>query len=157
METISTGRNHHFFGLENVLVMYYIAAPPADALREREDWVKRTLKSHPKLALLVVVDRRATGLLPDAEFRAVSKEQGLKYGDFIACSAVVLEPASVWSSLLRSFLRTLSMVIRPAFPIRYFDNVRDAVPFALESCGSPCDPQRLLDGVESVRLEPSVQ
>lgn len=140
--------------MENVLVMYYIAAPPAEALREREAWVKRTLESFETFALLVVVDKHATGVLPDAEFRAVSKEQGLKYRDFIACSAVVLETDSVWSGLIRSFLRTLSMLIRPPFPIQYFNAVADAAPFALESCNSPCDLQALLDAVESVRMEP---
>ena len=154
METISTGPRHHFFGMENVLVMYFIAAPPAEALREREVWVKRTLESFETFALLVVVDKNATGVLPDAEFRTVSKEQGLKYRDFIACSAVVLETDSVWSGLLRSFLRGLSMVIRPPFPVQYFNAVEDAAPFALKSCNSPCDLRELLDAVESVRMEP---
>ncbi|MFK7999074.1 MAG: hypothetical protein AB8H86_05735 [Polyangiales bacterium] len=154
METISTGPRHHFFGVQNVLVMYYVAAPPADALREREAWVIRTLESFESVALLVVVDKHATGVLPDAEFRAVSKEQGLKYRDFIACSAVVLETDSVWSGLLRSFLRTLSMLIRPPFPIEYFDAVKDAAPFAIESCNSPCDTQELVAALESVRMPP---
>lgn len=154
METISTGPRHHFFGMENVLVMYYVAAPPADALRDREAWVIRTLESFDTIALVVVVDKHATGVLPGAEFRAVSKEQGLKYRDVIACSAVVLETDSVWSGLLRSFLRTLSMLIRPPFPIEYFDAVENAAPFAIESCSSPCEVQDLLRALESVRMAP---
>ncbi len=154
METISTGPGHHFFGLENMLVMYCIAAPNADALRAREPWVRRALESYSKLALLIVVDRRATGILPDAEFRTVSREQANKYRDVIACSAVVLETDSVWSGLLRSFLRSLSLLIRPSFPVRYFDEVKDAAPFALECCESPSLLRELLRAVESVRMEP---
>lgn len=154
METISTGPKHHFFGLENVLVMYYVAAPPASALRDRVPWVKRALKRYPKLSLLVIVDKHATGVLPDAEFRAVSKEQALEYGDFIASSAVVLETDSVWSGLLRSFLRGLSFVVRASIQVRYFGTLEDAVPFALESSASPVEPQALLDAVASVRMKP---
>ncbi|MFT5359238.1 MAG: hypothetical protein ACI9KE_006481 [Polyangiales bacterium] len=154
MESICKGPKHHFFGLGNVLVMYYIAAPPADALREREAWVKRALKRHSKLALLVVVDKHATGLLPDAEFRAVSREQALKYSESIACSAVVLETDSVWSGLLRSFLRGLSFVVRATIQVRYFSSVADAVPFALEASESTVDAQELKAAVESVRMKP---
>ena len=134
--------------------MYCAAAPPAEALREREAWVKRALKKHAKLALLVVVDKHATGVLPDAEFRAVSREQALKYGEFIACSAVVLETDSVWSGLLRSFLRGLSFVVRATIEVRYFGSVDDAVPFTLNTSCSPLDPQKLKDALESVRLKP---
>ena len=70
MLTVSQGPTHHFFGLENILVTYYVQVPPIEALREREAWMRAITRTHDRIALLVVVDKDAVGPLPGEEFRA---------------------------------------------------------------------------------------
>jgi len=154
MLTVSQGPTHHFFALENVLVTYYVQVPPLEALRAREVWLRSVTRTHDKIALLVVVDKAAVGPLPGPDFRAVIKEQAAQYAQYTTCSAVVLEGDGVWFSLLRAGLRSLTMVTRVSFPVRYFDSIRDAAPFALESAGAAVTPGALAAALESVRLAP---
>jgi hypothetical protein len=114
-------------------------------------------RSHERIALVVVVDKAAVGPLPGQEFRALVKEQAAQYAQYTACSAVVLEGDSMWFSLLRAGLRSLTMVTRVSFPVRYFDTVHQAAPFAVESAGTTVTAGVLADALESVRLAPPVQ
>ena len=91
MLTVSQGPTHHFFGLENILVTYYVQVPPLAALREREAWMRDITRTHDRVALMVVVDKDAVGPLPGDDFRAVLRDQAEQYKHLTACSAVVLE------------------------------------------------------------------
>ncbi|MCB9629399.1 MAG: hypothetical protein H6725_18695 [Sandaracinaceae bacterium] len=156
MLTVSQGPTHHFFALENVLVTYYVQVPPLSALRQREVWLRSITRTHEHIALLVVVDKDAVGPLPGDEFRAVLQAQAAQYMHFTACSAVVLEGSGMWFSLLRAGLRSLGMVTRVSFPVRYFDSVSSAAPFAIECAGARVTPRMVADTLESVRLTPPV-
>lgn len=154
MLTVSQGPTHHFFAIENVLITYYVQVPPLDALRAREIWLRSVTRKHDHIALMVVVDKDAVGPLPGQEYRALIQEQAAQYKQFTACSAVVLEGNSTWFSLLRAGLRSLTMLTRVSFPVRYFENVQDAAPFAVECAGTRVSARAVADAIASVRLMP---
>ena len=157
MLTVSQGPTHHFFALENVLVTYYVQVPPLDALRAREIWLRSITRKHDQIALMVVVDKDAVGPLPGQEYRAAIQAQAALYKQYTACSAVVLEGNSTWFSLLRAGLRSLTMLTRVSFPVRYFEKVQDAAPFAVECAGTRVTPNALAAAIASVRLAPPIE
>jgi hypothetical protein len=156
MLTISQGPTHHFFGLENILVTYYVQVPPIEALRERDAWMRSITRKHDRVALLVVVDKDAVGPLPGEEFRTVLREQAEQYKHLTACSAVVLEGNGMWFSLLRAGLRSLTLASHVSFPVRYFDKIGDAAPFAVACVDAMVDSRAIARALESVRLTPPV-
>lgn len=157
MLTVSQGPTHHFFALENILVTYYVQVPSVHALRERDAWMRAITRTHDRVALVVVVDRDAVGPLPGEEFRAVLREQAEQYKHLTACSAVVLEGNGVWFSLLRAGLRSLTLASHVSFPVRYFDTIREAAPFAVACVDAMVDSRAIVEALESVRLQPPVQ
>lgn len=156
MLTVSQGPTHHFFGLENILVTYYVQVPPLAALRDREVWMREITRKHDRIALLVVVDKDAVGPLPGDDFRAVLRDQAEQYKHLTACSAVVLEGNGMWFSLLRAGLRSLTLASHVSFPVRYFDKVGDAAPFAVACVDAAVETRTITQALESVRLAPPV-
>jgi hypothetical protein len=130
LRPVSTGPTHRFAGVKNVLVCVYLGAPQGAALRERVPWIEETIARHGAVGLLVVVDARATGKLPDADFRNVSREQAARYKGRILFSASVVEGNDVHHALLRTFMRGLALVAGRDIPLRFFDAVRPAAEWA---------------------------
>ena len=156
MLTVSQGPTHHFFGLDNILVTYYVQVPPLEALREREAWMRTITRTHDRIALLVVVDKNAVGPLPGDDFRAVLRDQAEQYKHLTACSAVVLEGNGMWFSLLRAGLRSLTLASHVSFPVRYFDKIGDAAPFAVACVDAAVESRAIAQAIESVRLAPPI-
>mgnify|MGYP000844772144 FL=1 len=154
MLTVSQGPTHHFFGLENILVTYYVQVPPLEALREREAWMRTITRTHDRIALMVVVDKNAIGPLPSDEFRAVLRDQAEQYKHLTACSAVVLEGNGMWFSVVRAGLRSLTVATHVSFPVRYFDKITLAAPFAVACVDAAVDSRDIAEALESVRLVP---
>jgi hypothetical protein len=156
MLTVSQGPTHHFFGLDNILVTYYVQVPPLEALREREAWMRTITRTHDRIALVVVVDKNAVGPLPGDDFRAVLRDQAEQYKHLTACSAVVLEGNGMWFSLLRAGLRSLTLASHVSFPVRYFDKIGDAAPFAVACVDAAVESRAIAQAIESVRLAPPI-
>ena len=150
---VSEGPTHRFAAVRNVLVTLYWAAPTSEALMEREPWVREAHEKYEGFGLLVVVDARASGVLPDGDFRAASKRQALLYGDKMLVSASAIEGDGLTFKLLRTFLRALALVVNPKFPVRSFATVQEAAAFAVEACAEHEGPSvsELLQVVSSIR------
>lgn len=150
---VSRGDTHCFVGVGNVLITLYWGTPSAQALRDRLPWVRATLAKFDAAGLLVVVDARADGLLPDAAFRAESKAQAAEFGDRIYVSASAIEGDDIKHSLVRTFLRGLTVVANVGFPVRFFASVPEAAELVAELSQEPGSPSAdaLIAAVESVR------
>lgn len=132
LELISEGPAHIYAGAGNVLVCLYRGAPTAQALRDRVPWMEKVIEKHGKLGLLVVVSEEARGALPAPAFRAESRAQAKRYPDRILFSASVIEGRGVRHSLVRTFLRGLSVVAGRSIDVRFFDDVTLAIEWAAE-------------------------
>ncbi|HEY8428505.1 MAG TPA: hypothetical protein VIL20_09035 [Sandaracinaceae bacterium] len=151
---ISEGSTHRFAGLGNVLVAVYVGAPEASALRERVPWVEKAIARYGGIGQLVVVDRRASGSLPDRAFRDESRAQADRYRRSILFSASVVEGDSVQHTLVRTFLRGLALVAGRDLPVRFFDEVPPAAEWAASLArghGGP-EARALVEAVEQLRL-----
>jgi len=150
---VSEGPTHRFAAIRNVLVTLYWAAPSSGALMEREPWVREAYEKYEGFGLLVIVDARASGVLPDGEFRAASKRQALLYGDKMLVSATAIEGDGLTFKLLRTFLRGLALVVNPKFPVRSFATVEEAAAFVALACAEHEGPSvsELLEVVASIR------
>jgi len=150
---VSRGDTHCYVGVGNVLITLYWGTPTAQALRDRLPWVRATLAKFDAAGLLVVVDARADGLLPDAAFRAESKAQSNEYGDRICVSASAIEGDDLKHSLVRTFLRGLTVVANVGFPVRFFATVPEAAELVAELSEEPGSPsaEQLIAAVESIR------
>ena len=129
---VSEGPTHTFVGVGNVLISLYWGSPGAEALREREGWVREAVARHGKIGLLVVVTAEAAGQLPGKDFRDVSRAQADRYRDAIAFSASVIEGAHVQHALIRTFLRGLAVVAGRGVAVRFFEDVSDGCAWAAE-------------------------
>lgn len=129
---MSEGPTHTFVGVGNVLISLYWGSPTADALREREEWVRSTIASHGKIGLLVVVTADAAGNLPDREFREVSRQQADRYREGLSFSASVIEGHDVQHTLIRTFMRGLAVVVGRGVAVRFFDDVGEGCRWAAE-------------------------
>ncbi len=150
---ISEGHTHRFAALGNVIVAVYVGAPEASALAARVPWVEKAIDRYGGIGQLVVVDRRASGSLPDRAFRDESRAQADRYRRSILFSASVIEGTSVHHTLVRTFLRGLALVAGKDVPVRFFDEVPPAASWAEElarSCGGP-SARDLAQAVEALR------
>ncbi|MCZ7685268.1 MAG: hypothetical protein M5U28_43430 [Sandaracinaceae bacterium] len=158
--TISEGPTHRFAGLGNVIVAVYVGAPAAGALRARVPWLEKALRRHGAVGQLVVVDRRASGTLPDREFRDESRAQAERYRGSILFSASVIEGDTVHHTLVRTFLRGLALVAGRDVPVRFFDEVPPAAEWAAALARGHGGPSasELAQAVEALRpcLEPTL-
>ncbi|MFK7984398.1 MAG: hypothetical protein AB8I08_00075 [Sandaracinaceae bacterium] len=125
LELVSEGPTHRFAGVGNVLVSVYWGAPQAGALRERIPWVEKTAARYTKFGLLVVVIDEAAGGLPDKAFREESRAQAKRWESQLAFSGSVIEGTDVMHTLLRTFLRGLSVVVGGQVQVGFFDSVLD--------------------------------
>ena len=80
-------------------------------------------------------------ILPDAEFRQVSKEQANAYANRIHVSVAAIEGTGLRNTLVRAFLRRLTVVVKPTFPVRFFNNSAQAITFAVQCCQEPGSPE----------------
>lgn len=154
MELVSEGPTHRFAGVENVLVSVYWGAPQAAALRERVPWVERTAKRYNQFGLLVVVTREAAGGLPDKAFREESRAQAKRWESQLAFSGSVIEGTDVMHTLLRTFLRGLSVVVGGQVHIGFFDSVPDGAAWvARHARSNDAGPGQsaLVDAVRQLR------
>lgn len=127
---ISEGHTHRFAALGNVIVAVYVGAPDAGVLRARVPWIEKVLERHGAIGQLVVVDRRASGSLPDRAFRDESRAQADRYRGSILFSASIIEGDTVHHTLVRTFLRGLALVAGKDVPVRFFDEVEPATAWA---------------------------
>jgi hypothetical protein len=123
LTSISSGPTHQFAGIGNVMVAVYVGAPETSALHARVPWIERTIRRYGAIGQLVVVDREASGSLPDREFREVSRQQAERYRGSILFSASVIEGSGVHHALVRTFLRGLALVAAKDLPVRFFEEV----------------------------------
>ncbi len=153
LSIVSQGPTHCFAGLRNVLISLYWGTPTADALREREAWLVSSMARYRGIGLLVVVDPRAEGVLPDKEFRSVSKQQADQFRGRIHVSSSAIEGEGLKHSLVRTFLRSLAIVAQIDFPVRFFATTKQAATFAAELCDEPDSPtaSELIIAVEEIR------
>jgi len=150
---VSEGPTHRFAAVRNVLITLYWAAPTSQALLEREPWVRRAHEKYTGFGLFVIVDARATGALPDAQFRAASKRQAKLYGDKMLISASAIEGNGLAFKLLRTFLRGLALVVHGKFAVRSCATVQEAAALVVEACadhGGPTNSE-LLQVVAAIR------
>lgn len=150
---ISEGPMHRFVGVGNVVVAMYVGAPDATALEARVPWIEETLRTHGGVGQLVVVDRSASGSLPDRAFREASRAQADRYRGSILFSVSVIEGDGVHHALVRTFLRGLALVAGKDVPVRFFEEVAPAVAWAeplARPHGGP-SASELVRAVEAVR------
>lgn len=144
-------------GLENLLVCVYWGAPPVAALRERIDWVERTIAAGRPVALFVVVTEDAAGQLPGRAFRVESKRQAEEYREHLLFSASVIEGTRVTAVLVRSFLRSLATVAARGIEVRFFEDATGGAHWAAEQLApheGPSD-EAIMAAVASLRPEPA--
>jgi len=151
--TISEGYTHRFAALGNVIVAVYVGAPEASALRERVPWIEKAIERYGGVGQLVVVDRRASGSLPNRAFRDESRAQADRYRGSILFSASVIEGDTVHHTLVRTFLRGLALVAGRDLPVRFFDEVAPAAEWAAGLASASGGPRasELAGAVELVR------
>ena len=150
---VSEGPTHRYAALGNVLITLYWGTPQVAALRERKPWVEKTLGRYEGMGLLVVIDSAVDGKLPGADFRRESKAQAAAYGDRVRVSASAIEGDTLKFSLIRTFMRGLAIVVKPAFPVKFFSNVTDASVFAAHCVQIDRGPSAaaLADAVKTIR------
>ncbi|MEM9072402.1 MAG: hypothetical protein AAGE52_28105 [Myxococcota bacterium] len=150
---VSQGDSHCFVGVGNVLITLYWGTPTAQALRDRLPWVRATLAKYQGVGLLVVVDSRAAGTLPDGSFREESRTQAAEFGDRVYVSASAIEGDSLMHSLVRTFLRGLAVVSNVGFPVRFFANLSEAAGLVAELSEEPSSPSagELVAALEAAR------
>lgn len=150
---VSQGDVHRYIGVGNVLITLYWGTPTAQALRDRLPWVRASLAKYKGVGLLVVVDPRADGILPDGAFREESKGQAAEFGDRIYVSASAIEGDGLKHSLVRTFLRGLAVVANVGFPVRFCATLSEAASFAAQLCEEPNSPsaEELVAATEATR------
>ena len=152
METVSEGETHRYVGVGNALVSVYWGAPPIEALHARVGWIERTIASHGRVGLFVVVTEDASGHLPDREFRAVSKAQADRFREHLVFSASVIEGSGVQHTLVRTFLRGLSVVAGRSIQVRFFEGVGPGAQWASEQLAPNGPPaMKIIEAVEASR------
>ncbi len=155
---ISEGPKHRFLGVGNVIVARYVGAPDARALADRVPFIDAALRTYPGVGQIVVVDRDASGSLPDRAFREASRAQADRYRGSILFSASVIEGEGVHHALVRTFLRSLALVAGKDVPVRFFERVALATEWA-ESLARPHGGPRAKDlaaVIEAARLRPAL-
>jgi len=159
LEHVSEGTHHRMVGLENLLICVYWGAPPVQALRERIEWVERTIASGRPVALFVVVTEAAAGQLPGRAFRVESKQQAEKYREHLLFSASVIEGTRVTAVLVRSFLRSLATVAARGIDVRFFEDSADGALWAAEQLEPHDGPseEAILAAVASLRPDPTAE
>lgn len=158
---ISESHTHRFVGVGNVIVAVYVGAPEATALRARIPWIEQAIRTYGAVGQLVVVDRTASGSLPDRAFRDESRAQADRYRGSILFSASVIEGNAVHHALVRTFLRGLALVAGKDVAVRFFDEVAPAARWAEELARDRGGPsasmlERAVDALRP-RAAPAIQ
>ena len=139
-----------FGSWRNIVIHVYRAAPTVDDLRMREPWFRTMVRRHPEgIGAVTVIDKDASGSLPDRHVRMISEKQLSDIAEHIKCGAVVLEGSGIQFTLLRSLLRGIAVIVRQQFPYRFFDDVSGATRWV----GSHADvsPAGLTSAIEELR------
>lgn len=158
---ISESHTHRFVGVGNVIVALYVGAPEATALCARIPWIEQAIRTYGAVGQLVVVDRTASGSLPDRAFRDESRAQADRYRGSILFSASVIEGNAVHHALVRTFLRGLALVAGKDVAVRFFDEVAPAARWAEELARDHGGPsasvlERAVDALRP-RAAPAIQ
>ena len=153
MELVSEGPSHRFQGVRNVLVCVYWGAPSPRALRDRIPWLESAITRHGKVGLFVVVTSNAAGSLPSRSFRDESRAQAERYRDALDFSASVIEGSGVHHTLVRTFLRGLTVVAGRGVEVRFFEDVSGGARWAAARAApyDGPDAKALLDTVARLR------
>jgi hypothetical protein len=159
IEHVSEGATHRLAGLGNLLICLYWGQPPVDALRDRIEWVERTIAKGLPVGLLVVITEDAAGQLPGRPFRQESKRQAEAYRGHVLFSASVVEGTRVTAVLVRSFLRSLATVVARGIQVRFFDDAREGARWAAELLEPHDGPSEaaILAAVQALRPEPPTE
>jgi len=153
LEPVSDSPVHRFVGLGNVLISLYTGSPDASALDDRIEWWERMAATYGAGGLFVVVTGDASGHLPDAAFRRKSQAQAERFADSLRFSGCLIEGDGLSSSLVRTFLRGLSVAVPQRVETAFFGDVAEATAWVAERAephGGP-DAEALAAALESVR------
>lgn len=155
VEVVSRGPVHCFAALGNVLISLYRGSPAAAVLDDRVEWCEEMTRTHGGGGLLVVVTADASGPLPDADFRAKSRAQAKRFADSLLFSGCVIEGEGLSQSLVRTFLRGLSVAVPQRIETAFFGDAGEAIPWVAERSSRYGGPgaEALARALESVRGE----
>jgi len=150
---VSRGPVHRYAGLGNVLFTLYWGSPEASVLDDRVAWWEQMARTHGGGGLFVVVAADASGHLPDADFRAKSRAQAQRFSESLLFSGCLIEGDGLSQSLLRTFLRGLSVAVPQRVETAFFAQVPEATEWVAERArpyGGP-EPEALARALESLR------